>query len=128
MANLTDVISALSKDRSKYKLLKKEDKISNFFIVNRFLSKKYPEIANKFNVKTIDKDLALDLWFIFLKDEPSILKWIWSKTPKKDTLLPKKDNDLLIKYYNIHQQDLDFLLEHYKDDILDELKYLKKAI
>lgn len=125
---LADVFNYLLKDRHKYKAISVKDKTDNFFIINRLLSKKYPEQAQKFNKKSIDKSLALDLWFLFLRHEKrnEIFKWIWSKSPKSDKLLSESDCKLLIKKLEISVDDLDILMMYHIDFLKDELNYFKQ--
>jgi len=135
MSNLKEVINCLIKDRSNYRKLSLKDKEDNFFIINRLLSKKYTIFANKLNLKNIDKSLALDVWFIFLGGEIKngnidfrFWKWFWSKSPKEkiDNNLSEKDNKYLIERLDIDQEDLNFLLKFYEEDVMDEMKYFKK--
>ena len=70
---IKDILDSLTTKRYLYKDITKDDKESMFFIVNRYLSKIYPEKASKFNDKNIDKSLALDMWFIFIGTKKSWL-------------------------------------------------------
>ena len=125
---LKDVVNCLLKDRHKYRTIPLKDKEKNFFIINRFLSKKFPEQAQKFNKKTIDKSLALDLWFLYLrhKKRSEIFKWFWSKTPSNTNKeLSENDAKLLMEKFNIKKQDLDMLIMYHMDFVEEELKYFK---
>lgn len=129
-AKLTEVVNCLFKDRKNYRNLEKEDKELNFFIINRYLSKKFPEYAEKFNNKSIDKSLALDMWFLYLSDKIDwkIFKWFWSKTPKKSKFLSESENKILIQRLLLRQEDLDILCQYYPDLVKEELKYYKELI
>lgn len=129
-SKLTEVVNCLFKDRKNYRNLEKEDKELNFFIINRYLSKKFPEYAEKFNNKSIDKSLALDMWFLYLSDKIDwkIFKWFWSKTPKKDKFLSESENKILIQRLLLRQEDLDILCQYYPDLVKEELKYYKELI
>ncbi len=125
---LKDVVNCLLKDRHKYRTIPLKDKEKNFFIINRFLSKKFPEQAQKFNKKTIDKSLALDLWFLYLrhKKRSEIFKWFWSKTPSNTNKeLSENDAKLLMEKFNIKKQDLDMLIMYHMDLVEEEIEYLK---
>ena len=134
MSNLKDVVNSLVKDRKNYRNLTIKEKEDNFFIINRFLSKKYPIFASKLNLKSIDKSLALDMWFLEIGNEIkegnidyTFFKWFWSKSQKsKPNNLTDKDNKFLLKRLNMSQEDLNFLLTFYEEDVMDELKYFKK--
>lgn len=129
-AKLTEVVNCLFKDRKNYRSLEKEDKELNFFIINRYLSKKFPEYAEKFNDKSIDKSLALDMWFLYLSDKVdwSVFKWFWSKTPKKTKFLSEKENKILLQRLMLKQEDLNILCQYYPDLVKEELKYYKELI
>lgn len=134
MTPLKDVVNYLIKDRKNYKNLTNKEKDYNFFIINRFMSKKYPHIANKLNLKSMDKSMGLDIWFFEIGKEIkegnidfSFFKWFWSKSPKtKENDLSITDNKYLLSRLNLTQDDLNFLMRFYEEDVLDELSYLKK--
>jgi hypothetical protein len=124
MAELIDVFKALV-SKSGWDKISDEDKIKNFFIINRYMSKKYPEKAQLLNIKVIDKVSSLDLWHYFIKDKP-YPNWFWSKSEKTDKPdIPEKDYKLLIQKLKVKSIDLDYLIEHNPDFIKEELKYIK---
>ncbi|CAG7579937.1 MAG: hypothetical protein SLAVMIC_00168 [uncultured marine phage] len=134
MSNLKDVVNCLVTDRKNYRNLTIKEKEDNFFIINRFLSKKYPIFASTLNLKSIDKSLALDMWFLEIGNEikngnidRGFFRWFWSKSTKsKPNNLTDKDNKYLLKRLNVTQEDLNFLLTYYEEDVKDEMKYFKK--
>jgi len=134
MSNLKDVVNYLIKDRKNYKNLTDKEKGDCFFIINRLMSKEYPLFSNKLNIKSMDKSLGLDIWFFYIGEEIkkgnidySFFKWFWSKSIiTKENELTIKDNTYLLKRLNLSQDDLNFLLRFNKDDVIDEMKYLKK--
>lgn len=131
MAGITDVANAMFKFKKDWIYNNNGDKISDevksefFFIYNRYFSKLYPEKAQLLNLKNIDKVLAMDLWFHFMKTEPYPSNF-WSKTPKQEKELPEKDYKLLLKGLKVDQFDLDYLIEKFPDFIKEELTYYKK--
>lgn len=138
MSNLSEVAKILLADRKKYSTLTDKDKIDNFFILNRFLSKKYPEQAYKLNqYKTIDKSLAMDIWYIYLRDKNNLNynTWLWSSSnkglkdePKKKNLLTKKEYNLFKEYYKLTDIDIDILFTYFSESIKDEIKIIKSKI
>lgn len=134
MSNLKNVVNVLVKDRKNYRSLTNKEKEDNFFIINRLLSKKYPIFANKLNLKNIDKSLSLDMWFIYLGGEIKkgnikydFWNWFWSKGKKEKTNdLSDKDNKYYMDRLNVNQEDLNFLLSFYEEDVKEEIKYFKK--
>ena len=127
MAELIDIFKALiSKSSTDLNNINDEDKIKNFFIINRYMSKKYPEMAKLLNPKTIDKVSAFDLWHHFMKDKP-YPNWFWSKSEKSEKSdIPNKDHKLLLQKLNIKDIDLDYLIEHNSEFIKEELKRFKE--
>lgn len=139
MSNLSDVAKILLVDRNKYSTLTDKDKNDNFFILNRFLSKRFPEQSIKLNLyKTIDKPLALDIWYIFLrgKADKNYNTWLWSsnkvnsvnKDEKTKNLLTKKEYNLFKEHYTVNDIDMNILLNYFSDEIKDEIKYIKNKI
>lgn len=123
--NLLEIANSIFKKRDNWKFVKDEQKIKWFFIINRMFSKLYPEKAQLLNLKNIDKVLAMDLWFHFMKTQPYPSNF-WSKTPKQEKELPEKDYKLLLKGLKVDQFDLDYLIEKFPDFIKEELAYFKK--
>jgi hypothetical protein len=138
MAELIDVVNCLFVKRSEYKNLSIEDKDKFFFIINRYLAKKFPEIAQNFNIKMIDKSVCLDLWFIKkpweeypnqqFKYAPS---FFWKKSSsekgdKKKEIISEKDIKLLSLKLNLRIIDIKFLITYHIKLIKEELKYYKE--
>jgi hypothetical protein len=130
MAEITDVANAMFKIKNDWIYNKRdritdEDKVKFFFIFNRYFSKKYPEKAQLLNLKTIDKAVAMDLWFHFMKTQP-YPDWFWSKSPKKEKEMPEKEYKQLLRHFKIKDSDLDYLIDRYPYFIKEEQAYLKK--
>ncbi len=122
---LVEFVNSLLK-RKDWDKVKSEDKEKYHFIVNRYLSKKYPDKAFFLNTKGNDKSDAMDIWFYFLSNEP-YPNWFWSKTPTKEkNKVADKDYKLLLNKMRIKSFDLDYLIEHNWDFIKEELAYYKK--
>lgn len=128
MAELIEVVNTLVKNKKNWVNILDDDKEQFFFIINRLLSKKYPEKAQLLNHKNIDKVTALDTWYYFLMDKP-YPNWFWSKSNKESKKeINKTDYKLLLEKLKIKDIDLDFLIENNIDFIKEELSYLKKII
>jgi hypothetical protein len=120
--DIVDII--FNKKKDYYKILD-SDKEKNFFIINRKFSRKYPEMANYFNNKNIDKSSALDKWYYFFINQHGIPAWYWGN--KKN----KKNNDkingyILIERENLTKNDLIFINKYYSSDLKNEIKKIKK--
>lgn len=122
---LFDVCNVLIKDKNKFSELNDALKEKYFFIINRYLSKKYPNFASELNHKKVDKVLAFDCWYYFLYDKP-YPKWIWSKSEKveKESGLEGKEKMMLVKYYGIRLEDVDYLNNWFPKEVKEDLKWL----
>ena len=125
MAELIDVANAMFRNKRDWVKISDDDKSTFFFIFNRYFSKKYPEKAQLFNLKTIDKVSALNLWYNFMLDKP-YPNWFWSKSGKTEKSdISEKDFTLLLMKLRIKKEDLEYLIENHFDFIKEELKYYK---
>lgn len=122
---LFDVCNVLVKDKHKFSELPDNLKEKYFFIINRYLSKRYPNFAKELNHKKIDKALAFDTWYYFLHDKPNP-KWMWSKSEKieKESGLSDKEKVMLLKYYGVRLEDVDYLNNWFPKEVKDDLKWL----
>ncbi len=125
MAEITDIARAIFQKRSEWSNITDEDKIKWFFIFNRYFSKIYPDKAQLLNLKNIDKVMAMDIWYHFMKTEPYPDNF-WSKTPKVEKDIPDKDWKMLKKHLKVKEEDLDYLINKFPDFIKEELSYSKK--
>lgn len=101
-----------------------DEKESLFFIFNRYMSKKYPIQANQFNHKFADKALAMDIWFLFLKNEVRVPFWFWKgPTKKKDPSI--KGWQEIRSFYELPINDIHTLCEMYPADVKAEIKRLE---
>lgn len=126
MAELIDVFKAMMR-KGSWEKITVEEKEKNFFIFNRYFSKRYPEQAQLLNLKNIDKVVGMELWYQFMKTEP-YPDWFWSKSEKSDKpVLVPKDYKMLLVSLKVKPDDLDYLIEKHFDFVKDELSYLKKV-
>ena len=126
MAELIDVFNAMIK-RGNWEAITVEEKEKNFFIFNRYFSKRYPKQAQLLNLKNIDKVVGMELWYQFMKTE-SYPDWFWSKSEKSDKpILAPKDYKMLLVSLKVKPDDLDYLIEKHFDFVKEELSYLKKV-
>ena len=126
MAELIDVFKAMMR-KGSWEKITVEEKEKNFFIFNRYFSKRYPEQAQLLNLKNIDKVVGMELWYQFMKTEP-YPDWFWSKSEKSDKpILAPKDYRMLLVSLKVKPDDLDYLIEKHFDFVKEELSYLKKV-
>jgi hypothetical protein len=125
MAELIDVVNAIFKNRNNWVNITDSEKEKNFFIINRYFCKIYPDKSQLLNSKNIDKVMAMDTWYYFMKTQPYPENF-WSKSPKIDKEISDKDYKLLLRSLKVKDIDLDYLIDRYPDFIKEELAYLKK--
>ena len=125
--NILAISNVMFRNKEDWSKVSDDQKDQFFFIFNRYFSKKYPIESQLLNSKSIDKTIGMDLWFHFMKSKP-YPKWFWSK-PKEE----KSKSDIsvqeikrLLIHLQIKSEELDFLIKHHKDEIIEELEYLKK--
>lgn len=122
--NLLSVTNVMFKNRNDWKYVTEEQKIKYFFIINRLLSKNYPQISQLLNDKCIDNSIGLDLIFQFMKDKP-YPKWFWSKSEKnKNGNFSEEELNLIKKNLELKDSELEFLINFHIEELRQELKYL----
>lgn len=125
------VVDYIFQNKPKYHTINDYDKGVNFFMVNRKFAIKEIELSEDLNSKFIDNASALDYWFMNYRKVNKIPGWYWTRNPlekKTDTKkknMNQQDSDILMKYYDLSDNDLNFLLKYYTDDIKKELKKIK---
>lgn len=132
--NLTHIIKYLFTERSKFQSLSESDKQTFGFITNRMLSKRYPDFAQKLNVRSGDLSMVINLWFFYIgkeiiKDKSRDYQWVWNiKGSKKNvSKVDKKTIDLIQrKHPELDISDIEYLSDWYSKDFKDEVKYYKK--
>jgi hypothetical protein len=127
MAELIDVVNAIFTRKSEWSKITDDDKEKNFFIINRYMSKKYPVQAQLLNQKSINKISAINLWYFFILNDRYYTKWFWSKSvkDKEELIITEKDFNYLVDRLKINEFNLKSLIEYYPDMVIDELKYYK---
>lgn len=125
MADLKLVGNAMFYKKREWVNVPDEEKESCFFVFNRYFAKKYPEMSQLLNLKTINKVTAMNLWYEFMLDKP-YPNWFWSKSDKTEkSVIGDKDYKLLLQKLKIKDLDLDYLIMNHFDFIKEELKYYK---
>lgn len=118
------IVNCMFQNKTQWQSLSDTDKEEFFFIVNRFMAKKYPVHAQKFNDKHIDKATAMDIWFMFMKRETRVPFWFWKgPTKKKDPEI--KGWQLVMEFNDLNMQDIYTLCEMFPDDVKEEVKRIE---
>lgn len=126
------IVNVIFENKNKYQEISDKEKSDGFFMINKkfLMNSDLLNICNSFNIKNVDRASAIDLYYLYFKNKHNIPGWYWKKSPytkiKKAKKLSKSDKELIINEFKLTEQDFDFLIKNYKDDIDYELKILKK--
>lgn len=126
--NLTYIFKALFDDRKVFAKIPHETKDKWGFIVNRFLSKKFPEFAQTINIRGADMGMILNLWWLYLrdKDRSYYWNWIWINGSIEKTGIDKEIVDLILdRYSDLKPEDIKYL-EEWCENFDEEVEHLKK--
>ncbi len=130
MYDFTHIVDFIFKNKNEYKKLSNEDKEKFFFIINRKFARAFPTHAQFFNKKSIDKSNALDIWYQFFikKGIKGIPSWYWTpkKSAKEKSIATKNEIEFLMNFYDIKENDVKFLIQHHREEVIEELKKYRK--
>jgi hypothetical protein len=135
--NPFDIIKILlSGSKEQWDNIPKYDKEKNFFIINKTLSIRLPQIANFFNITSIPKDVVLDCLFHQLNNKMGRdINWIYTKTKKQDDKsskiielkkYSKEEIDAYCRYYNCSIRDFNDALNLFPKDVDSEIQNVNK--
>lgn len=119
------ITNILFYNKKEQKNITDEQKILNFFIVNRYLGKKFPRQAQKFNKYNIDKASCMDVQFNFFKNDYRVPDQYWKGSTKLKTL-PIKEANIVQEFYELKHKDMMYLCKHFSKDVQDEIKRIKE--
>lgn len=124
-----------SSDDKAWKEIKSIEKSRNFFMLNRFMSIKFPIQASALSHYKIDAPAVSDYWHrtmsnLFKTTPP----WIYAKTKKKDEEKKKLDlpsNEMIIWYCSKHEMSSREFHENvsfFGEAFIKEVKSLEKVL
>jgi hypothetical protein len=121
------IVDRIFINRDKYWEISDEDKEKNFFIINRKFARKYPQIAQFFNFKSVNKSDAMDRWYFVFENSNRIPFWYWGNKSKKEKkkYLPESDVEMLRVRLDLKESDIKFLYEYYNSELNDYIKKIK---
>ena len=126
--DFTNVVDSIFKNKNQYSKLTDEDKRKFFWIINRKFGVRYIKQSQFLNTRFIDKESCMDIWYLFFKNARAIPSWYWAKSKKKikNSKIPSSDRKLLLENTNLNDNDIEFMIEYYIDDLQYEIKKLKR--
>lgn len=124
-----------SKNEKDWENIKDVDKARNFFMLNRFMSIKYPVQANYLSHYKVDAVSVSDYWHRTMKTlYSSPPGWMYAKTKKKADVEKKMDlpSNEMIRWYceknELSRKDFDAIVKFNGDKFLTEVKSLEKTL
>lgn len=132
--DLFDYIKVIFDSKPKYEDLSSYDKTKNSFMLNRFMSIRYPIQANLFNTLGTNSVGAADSWrrvTVQFKRTPG---WIFTKvkksqTKQKESFVPSDETiALFMKINHIGRREYQECLKYNKEKTISYLKILEKEI
>jgi len=139
---LFDIVKSIFKNDKEWSVVSRNDKVKNFFMINRIMSIEFPIQANQFNHTKISPRPVVDWWHGTLsKHYTRPPKWIFTKTKKSEVKEskvsdPQIDDDtekFIMNKFEVSKRELaelkKFYPEKYKEwarSIQDQLKSISK--
>jgi hypothetical protein len=121
-------------DPNKYAKLSYHEKAKNFFMVQRFLSIKFPTTAQSLNRVGANPGAVVDLWQIVASRFSKVPGWIYTKTKKAPAAVEKKwkpDSELAkiwMQRNSVGQRELDECIKYRPEEMKKLFKSLEKQI
>lgn len=125
--NLFEFIDKVFGDEKEFRKLTVMDKEKNFFMFNRMMGIKYPQMANYINHQNVNKSAIIEFWrhFILTYVSPEKPKFLYTKAknkPPKEYWEPK-DKEMYMKYLDFYQ----YTRKDFQDASLLDLDATKKS-
>lgn len=130
---LFDFIKVFFGSNPKYKEVNDYQKKKHRFIMQRFMSIRYPDTAQRFNVNKINPVAVVNLWRIVASKYNRTPVWIFTKTKKAPetstkSFVPSEDTiNFYLRYHKISKRDLNDAMKFNKEKILNELEAIEKT-
>lgn len=122
-------------NEKQWQEVKSPDKNRNFFMMNRFLSIKYPMQVSVLSHFRINSAAVADYWHSTLKKlYSSQPNWIYAKTKKKAVEDKKKNlpSEAMVKWYcskhEMSRSEYEDSIKFFGDDFLGEIRDLEKIL
>ena len=130
---LFEFMKVMFSDPKRYKTLRNSDKARHHFMVQRFMSIKFPTTAQQLNRNGINGWAVMDLWsLVALRFKGRVPGWIYTKTKKQTkekTWKPDPEIALIwMKRTGMSQRDLNDAIKFYPDETKTLFVNLAKQI
>ena len=131
---LFDFVKIMFTKPTHYKKIKQHNKKRHHFMINRFMSIKYPSNAQMFNINGINGGNVVDSWSMVASRFKSVPRWFYTKTKKAKKNVADKYNpsDRAVELYmnknEIGNREFDELKLFVKDQLYADLKKIEEQI
>lgn len=127
--SLAQVVNIIFRLKHQWPTVDDESKKAAFFIINRYLCKKYPSNAAFLNQKGFDESIALEIWFMHQRQTNVTPNWFWQKPELKKfskTEFDVLDSTILENFKNEIQEDLDYYNQMLEGPVTEKVKAVKE--
>ena len=131
---LFDFVKIMFTKPALYKKIKQHNKKRHHFMINRFMSIKYPSNAQLFNVNGISGANVVDSWSMVASRFKSVPGWFYTKTKKAKKNVPDKYNpseralEIYMSKNNIGNREIVELKQFAKEAFYADLKKIEEQI
>ena len=133
---LFDIIKTIFKSDKDWKTVGRNDKVRNFFMINRIMSIQFPTQANQFNHTKVSPRHVVDWWHNTLSGHYSKQPaWIFTRTKKKAKVEEKKAaefyenaEELVMKKFEISRREISDLKRFYPEKYQEWIKSIHDQI
>ena len=129
---LFDYIKVLFGRDPQWEKLKGYDKSKNSFMVNRFMSIKFPVQANMFNALKIDPVGQAEAWRMVASKFNRVPGFIYTKTKASKKIKPwvpeSKALEFYLKINEIGERDFKEAMKHHPSEIKNAITVLEKQM
>lgn len=131
---LFDFVKIMFTKPALYKKIKQHNKKRHHFMINRFMSIKYPSNAQLFNVNGISGANVVDSWSMVASRFKSVPGWFYTKTKKAKKNVQDKYNpseralEIYMSKNNIGNREIVELKQFAKEAFYADLKKIEEQI
>ena len=131
---LFDFVKIMFTRPGDYKKIKQHTKKRLHFMINRFMSIKYPANAMMFNINGINGGNVVECWSVVASRFQSVPRWFYTKTKKAKKNTPDKYNpsERAVAIYmdknEIGNREFSELKEFAKEALFSDLKKIEEQI
>ncbi len=129
---LFDLVKIMFSDPNKYQKLSANDRGRNFFMIQRFMSIKFPTTAQQLNRNGINPIAVVDLWQLVASRFSKVPGWIYTKTKKVTVEKQWKPNPEIATIWmqknSIGERELNECIKFNPEGMKKILKEMEKQI